>query len=194
MLQLFPSKSSSCPTKPLFPNLLFIFRCSSLENITLFLFGPHLVGKISVPPPGTELRHSSKITKSYPLDHQGTHKSIILNSVWKAKSSLSCLSYSHPFHQATFSEFKTVVYNDFPSKTCSPRALSHWSLQWEIFLNCFQCQLCEGCLKGRKPIESEDSRPSRLVLIPCLVTGGEHRDSSTSSAPSSAFLGLWFLC
>lgn len=36
ILQLFPNKSS-CPTKPLFPNLL-IFKCSSLENIVLYFF------------------------------------------------------------------------------------------------------------------------------------------------------------
>ena len=36
----------------------------------------------------------------------------------------------------------------------------------------------------------EDSTPSRLVLMPCLVTGGEHRDSSTSSAPSPAFISV----
>lgn len=53
------------------------------------------------------------------------------------------------------------------------------------FLNCFQCQLCEPMLEGQ-----EDSMPSRLVLIPCLVTGGEHRDSSTSSAPSPAFISV----
>ena len=34
------SKSSSCPTKLLFPNLLFIFKCIPLQNIILFsLFG-----------------------------------------------------------------------------------------------------------------------------------------------------------
>ena len=54
--------------------------------------------------------HSGKITKSYPLGHQGAHGSIILNPVWKAKSSLSCFSNSHPFHQATFSKFKTVWF------------------------------------------------------------------------------------
>lgn len=96
--------------------------------------------------------------------------------LFEKQSSLSCLRNSHPFHQATFSsKFKTVVYNDFPSKMCSPRVLSHWSLQPEIFKTVSNVSCVIRCLKGKKPIESEDSTPSRLVLIPCLVTGGEKR-------------------
>ena len=87
-----------------------------------------------------------------------------------------------------------MVYDDFPSKTWSPQGIiSLVFATGDFFLTVSNVSCVNRGLKVGKPIQSEATTPSRPVLIPRGVTEAEHRDSSTSSAPSPSFLCLWFL-